>query len=65
MATIQYVLRHFSRKTTNYLERGIVNNAPRDAALAQSYIEKMIVREPVDKSKKWHPEAKKRMNKMT
>ena len=65
MATIQYILRHFSRKTTNHLERGILNNAPRDATLGRSYLEKMIVREPVDKSKNMHPDLKKRMNQMT
>ena len=65
MATIRYVTRHFSRKTTNFIERGIINNSPRDATLAHSYINKMIVREPVDKSKNMHPQLKKRMNVMT
>ena len=61
MATIRYIMRNFSRATTHQLDRGVMNNAPRDHTLSQTYIKKMIVREPVDKMKKLHPDTKKRM----
>ena len=65
MATIRYIMRNFSRKTTHHLEQGILYNTPADNALSKTYINKMIVREPVNRTENLHPEAKKRMMRMT
>ena len=44
--------------------RGLKNNL-RNPDLSKKYMEKMIVREPVDKTRNLHPSIKKRWEQMT
>ena len=45
--------------------RGLKNNMQKNTALTKQYMEQMIVREQVDRTKNLHPKVKARWNEMT
>ena len=45
--------------------RGLKQNMGQNTKITQTYMQKMIVREQVDKTKNLHPDVKQRWNEMT